>query len=172
MAHWFGTESLLILCAIMMAATVVLLERVTHARTQGKSSPEFFHPPEGQKQPATRRALFQQVWESRHLTMMVLLLSVAVIVEAFIDYEYKVVARHSIVSKDHLTAFFGSVTFYIGVFSLLFQMLFSNRILKRFGVGTAILLLPAGLLAAFAAMSVKPVLWAAALLQLIDGGFS
>src|SRR5262245_12969631 len=32
MAHWLGTESLLILCAAMMAATVVLLERVAKGR--------------------------------------------------------------------------------------------------------------------------------------------
>ena len=68
------------------------------------------------------------------------------VVEAFIDYEYKFVAKQSFVSKDHLTAFFGSITFYIGIFSLLFQMLVTNRILKRFGVAWAILMLPAGLL--------------------------
>jgi hypothetical protein len=103
---------------------------------------------------------------------MVLLLSIAVVVEAFIDYQYKLVAKQSIVSKDHLTAFFGSITFYIGIFSLLFQMLFTNRILKRFGVGWAIQLLPASLLAAFIAMAIRPALWTAALVQLVDGVFS
>src|SRR6185295_167793 len=92
---------------------------------------------------AAPTALFRQVRESKQLTAMVLLLSIAVVVEAFIDYQYKLVAKQSIVSKDHLTAFFGSITFYIGIFSLLFQMLFTNRILKRFGVGPAIVLLPA-----------------------------
>ncbi len=104
--------------------------------------------------------------------MLVLLLTVAVVVEAFIDYEYKFVAKQSFVSKDHLTAFFGSITFYIGIFSLLFQMLVTNRILKRFGVAWAILMLPAGLLISFLALAAHPTLWAAALLQLVDGGFS
>src|SRR5439155_25324986 len=36
----------------------------------------------------------------------------------------------------------------------------------------AILLLPAGLLVGFPVMSMKPVLWAAALLQVVAGGFS
>src|SRR5206468_3642279 len=66
----------------------------------------------------------------------------------------------------------GTVSFYIGLFSLLFQMLLTSRILKRFGVGWAIVLLPSGLLAASVTLALKPVLWAAALLQLIDGGFS
>src|SRR5262249_40950600 len=120
---------------------------------------------------ATGRMLFRQVRSSRHLTMMVLLLSIAVVVEAFIDYQYKFVASQSIASKDHLTAFFGSITFYIGIFSLLFQTLVTNRILKRFGVGWAILLLPLGLFVAFLALALHPVLWTAALLQLVDGGF-
>src|SRR5439155_16197993 len=120
----------------------------------------------------TSGSMFRQVRQSRHLTMMILLLSVAVIVEAFIDYEYKFVAKQSFSSKDQLTAFFGSITFYIGLFSLLFQMLATNRILKRFGVGWAILILPAGLLVALVALAIRPVLWAAAVLQLVDGGFS
>jgi AAA family ATP:ADP antiporter len=166
MAHWFGTESLLLVCAGMMAATVVILERV--ARECGDCAPgggEILHAVPGS-------ALLRQVRESRHLTMMVFLLSIAVIVEAFIDYEYKLVARQSIASKDHLTAFFGSITFYIGIFSLLFQLIATNRILKRFGVSLAILVLPAGLFAAFLTLAFRPGLWTAALLQLVDGGFS
>jgi ATP/ADP translocase len=165
MAHWFGTESLLIVCAGMMAATLILLERV---KGQARDVVGGHKPPLQEK----GITLFRQVRESRHLTMMVLLLSIAVVVEAFIDYEYKFVARQSISSKDHLTAFFGGVTFYIGIFSLLFQTLVTSRILKRFGVGLAILLLPAGLFAAFLALAMRPGLWTAALLQLVDGGFS
>jgi ATP:ADP antiporter, AAA family len=160
MAHLLGTESLLIVCAVMMAGTVVLLE----ALGDGWAAPSS---------PLDKNEkVIRQVWESRHLTTLAALLCVAVIVEAFIDYQYKVVAAHSIASKDHLTAFFGSVTFYIGVCSLLFQTLITNRILRRFGVGWAILLLPIGLLVAFVALAARPVLWAAALLQLVDGTFS
>jgi hypothetical protein len=168
-ANWFGTESLLLLCAAMMAATIVLLERVAGlaggAVEEDAGRGHEVETPKG-------KALFRKVRESRHLTMLVLLLTVAVVVEAFIDYEYKFVAKQSFVSKDHLTAFFGSITFYIGIFSLLFQMLVTNRILKRFGVAWAILMLPAGLLISFLALAAHPTLWAAALLQLVDGGFS
>jgi ATP/ADP translocase len=168
-ANWFGTESLLLLCAAMMATTIVLLERVaslagSHVKDDAASG-DTHEAPKG-------KALFRKVRESRHLTMLVLLLSVAVVVEAFIDYQYKYIAKQSFSSKDQLTAFFGSITFYIGIFSLLFQMLITNRILKRFGVAWAILMLPAGLLISFLAIAAHPVLWAAALLQLVDGGFS
>src|SRR5262245_29826084 len=165
MAHRFGTESLLIFCAAMMAITVVLLEIVCRRYYE-----DFIE--EKSDSHETGGALLKLVFRSRHLTMMVLLLTVAVIVEAFIDYEYKVVAKHSIVSKDQLTAFFGSVTFYVGISSLLFQMFLTSRILKRFGVGWGIMLLPSGLIAAFLTVALHPTLWSAAMLQLVDGAFS
>jgi ATP/ADP translocase len=159
LAHWIGTESLLLVCAGMVGATVILLDRIPW-ESRGHTS----HP--------GNSALFRQVRESKHLSMMVLLLTIAVVVEAFIDYQYKLVAKQSIPSKDHLTAFFGSITFYIGILSLLFQMVATNRILKRFGVGWAILVLPGALFASFITLAMKPALWSAALLQLVDGGFS
>src|SRR5262245_4933258 len=178
MAHWLGTESLLIVCSGMMAATVVLLRRVAHMNAGAELNATVANPETSKQdrsphsEETAGQTLFQQVRSSRHLTMMVCLLTIAVIVEAFIDYEYKFVAKQSIASKDQLTAFFGSITFYIGIFSLLFQMLATNRILKRFGVGWAILLLPLGLMGAFLALAMRPALWTAALLQLVDGGFS
>jgi ATP/ADP translocase/HEAT repeat protein len=167
MASRLGTESLLIVCAVMMAATIVLLERICR-----RHYADFRKEEETEPQESTSGALFRQVRKSRYLSMMTLLLSVAVVAEAFIDYEYKVVARGTITSKDHLTAFFGSITFYIGVSSLVFQMLLTSRILKRWGVGSAITLLPAGLLGAFMIVVLRPTLWAAAVLQLVDGTFS
>jgi hypothetical protein len=164
MANWFGTESLLIVCAGMVAVTVAILGRLEH-RTESMSRTD-------DRADSSSPALFRQVRASRQLTLMVLLLTIAVIVEAFIDYQYKFVAKQSIPSKDQLTAFFGSITLYVGIVSLLFQVLFTNRILKRFGVGWAIQLLPASLFVAFLAIGMHPVLWTAALLQLVDGAFS
>ncbi len=170
-ARWFGTESLILIAAITMALTLALLERI-----KSFAPAEAGIPHEEARKPAESEGgtvrMLREVRRSRHLFLMVILLTVGVIVEAFVDYEYKFVAKHSFTSKDHLTAFFGTVSFYIGLFSLLFQMLLTSRILKRFGVGWAIVLLPSGLLAASVTLALKPVLWAAALLQLIDGGFS
>jgi ATP/ADP translocase len=172
-ANWFGTESLLIVCVLMIAATIVLLEHAA-SFAQGAVEPkvEPVDVADGGEDGPSGRALYRQVRESRHLRLIVLLLTVAVIVEAFIDYQYKFVAKQSFTSKDNLTAFFGTITFYVGIFSLLFQMLITNRILKRLGVAWAIGMLPAGLLISFALLAVHPNLWAVAVLQLVDGGFS
>ena len=44
--------------------------------------------------------------------------------------------------KDTLAAFFGGFNFYAGVFALLFQLLLTSRFLRRFGIGTALFVLP------------------------------
>jgi hypothetical protein len=87
LAHWIGTESLLLVCAAMVGATIVLLDR-----TEGD---------EGQPTSPNSRC---SAGENQHLTMMVLLTTRRGL--AFIDYEYKLVSNRS---PDHLTAFFGSI---------------------------------------------------------------
>jgi ATP/ADP translocase/HEAT repeat protein len=168
LARWLGTESLILVCAAMVATTIVILEKIGPLQSAEKDE-------SSEKDPEVHYStgsMLGQIRQSRHLSMLVLLLGVAVIVEAFVDYEYKSVAKQSFSSKDDLTAFFGTITFYFGVLALLFQMVLTTRILKRFGVGWAILLLPAGLLAASVVLALRPVLWAAAALQLVDGAFS
>jgi len=61
---------------------------------------------------------------------MVVLLIAGVIVEAFIDYEFKAVSVQSFKSKDNLTSFFGTMASYGGILALLFQTTVTNRLLK------------------------------------------
>jgi hypothetical protein len=56
--------------------------------------------------------------------------------------------------------------------ALLVQTLVTGRLLKRFGVGAAILLLPIGLLTGFLIVAARPALWAVSILKLIDGSLS
>jgi HEAT repeat protein len=104
--------------------------------------------------------------------MLVLLLLSGVIVEAFVDYEFKVIAHQAFDSKDRLTSFFGTIASYGGLLALFVQTLITSRLLKRFGVTAAILLLPSALLAGFVLVAVRPALWAVSILKLIDGCLS
>jgi len=104
--------------------------------------------------------------------MLVAVLLSGVVVEAFIDYEFKVVARQAFDSKDHLTSFFGTIASVGGILALLFQILVTGRLLKRFGGAVAALFLPLGLLASFVVIALRPALWAVSLLKLVDGCLS
>jgi AAA family ATP:ADP antiporter len=119
---------------------------------------------------ATR--VFQVVRQSRHLSLLATLLLLGVVVEAFVDYEFKVTVTEAFMVKDQLTAFLGTVATCIGFLSLFIQLFLTSRILKHAGVGPAIMALPAGLLGASIVLAIKPTLLAAAALQVIDGALS
>jgi AAA family ATP:ADP antiporter len=169
LAPWLGTESLLLVCAGLMTTTVVILHRIYCAVPADVRDGPLTRPAPEPDGPTAR--VFDQILQSRHLSLMAVILTVSVIVEALIDYQYKFSAGQAFAAKDQLTAFFGSITAYIGVFSLLFQIFLTGPILKRFGAAGAILFLPIGLLAGSIALAIRPALWTAAALQLIDGGF-
>jgi AAA family ATP:ADP antiporter len=167
-ALWRGTELLLPICAALMIVTVGILHSlVFELRTEG-----------GQRLAAETgklddsHSVFEEIRSSRYLSLLIAVLLSGVVVEAFIDFEFKVVARQAFDSKDHLTSFFGTIASVGGILALLFQVLVTGRLLKRFGVSVATVLLPAALLASFVVIAVRPALWAVSLLKLVDGCLS
>src|SRR6185436_18642200 len=91
-APWLGTESLLPLCGILMAVTIAILH--------GLGNPEDWEAPrdtpgESGAANAPGLAVISEIRESPYISMMVALLIAGVIVEAFIDFEFKAVSVHS-----------------------------------------------------------------------------
>jgi AAA family ATP:ADP antiporter len=167
-APWKGTEVLLPICALLMVTTIGILHVV--AREKDWAAPK--EPPSLEHSSQPVLSIFREIRASPYLSSMTALLFAGVILEAFIDYEYKAVARQSFDSKDGLTSFFGTISSYGGMLALLVQTLLTAPLLKRFGVGAAILLLPSALLAGFLVVAARPALWAVSLLKLIDGALS
>ena len=168
-APWWGTETLLPICAALMSVTVLLLQRLarpepgvsrgTSGIVAGETEDSFV-------------STFKHIRQSRYLSRMVVLLLSGVVVEAFVDYEFKVLAQQAFDSKDALTSFFGTIASYGGFLALLMQTLVTGRLLKRFGVGYSILVFPSALLAGFLLVAARPALWAVSILKLIDGCLS
>jgi AAA family ATP:ADP antiporter len=150
-----------------MLATVVLLQRLSHSQPTKIAPPALSTEPE-----ASTTSVFTQIRNSRYLSMIVALLVTGVIVEAFVDYEFKWISNHAFHSKDALTSFFGTIAFYGGILALLVQTLFTGRFLKKFGVGYTVMLLPVAFLVSFLLVAAWPALWAVTVLKLIDGGLS
>ena len=165
----WGTEILLPLCVPPLLLTIVLLYRLTSS--QKPDGQNGTTPPQSEAN-TSKSSVIGTIWRSRYLSMMVGLLITGVTVEAFIDYEFKWVARQSFDAKDQLTAFLGTVAFYGGVLALFVQTVVTARFLKKFGVGYTIMLLPSAFLACFVLVAIRPTLWAVALLKVIDGSLS
>jgi ATP:ADP antiporter, AAA family len=170
----WGTEILLPVCVPLMAATILLLYRLTPSESpeQRNGTSRATEPRSSTASQDSTTSVTGAIWHSRYLSMLVGLLVTGVIVEAFIDYEFKWVAKSAFDSKDQLTAFLGTIAFYSGVLALLVQTTLTARFLKKFGVGYTIMLLPAAYLGCFVLVAVRPALWAVGILKVIDGSLS
>ena len=79
-----------------------------------------------QRRGETRR-LLRLIWGSRHLTMLTAILGITVIVESFVDFEFKFLSELLFGTQDQLTSFFGRLFAYLGTLSMLFQVLLTGR---------------------------------------------
>jgi ATP:ADP antiporter, AAA family len=92
-APWLGTESLLLVCAGLMGLTVIILAQIPRPVDQqvaGKAGSE----PRGTAATEDIR-IFAEIRKSPHVSLLIALLVVGVIVEAFGDYTFKFIASQS-----------------------------------------------------------------------------
>src|SRR5262249_5545713 len=82
------------------------------------------------------------VFSSSYLRAIAAVICISSLVTTLTGWQFLAIAQEKLVKKDVLAAFFGVVNFYAGVLSLLFQLLLTSRFLRRFGIGTALFVLP------------------------------
>jgi ATP/ADP translocase len=143
MAKSFGASSLLVLCAALLWATVPLA-RATGAR--GRQKGVAGRP---RQAPAPQRAGAQgSVWKlvnQGHLRLLAATGMLTLLTTTLVDYQWKSIAKEHYPHPDELTAYFAGFYSFCGLLSLGMQLWGTSRILSRFGVGTALSLLPVGL---------------------------
>jgi len=134
-----GTENLLYIIAILMLAaleTVILLGRdaaVELASAKGR--------PGSRKKTEGSRSL-SAVFATRHVRLIAAVVVLTYIVSTLVDYQFQVVIGDSIAGKDDRSAYFGTFFGVTGLLSGVIQFFLTARILERFGVLIALMLLP------------------------------
>jgi ATP:ADP antiporter, AAA family len=83
----------------------------------------------------------------RHFViLMLVIVATGTIVSAFIDFQFKTYVQAEFKTTKHMAIFFGSFYAYLGSATLFFQVFITPVLLRRFGVSTTLVLLPATLL--------------------------
>jgi len=115
------------------------------------------------------KEIVKSISGSKYQLVIAGIIGVAMLVSTLVDYQLKAIAADVYTETAALTAFMG--TFYAGlsIASLFIQILFSGRILRRMGVGGAVLTRPAGMLIGSILMMFEPVLAVAVFLGGFDG---
>jgi AAA family ATP:ADP antiporter len=84
----------------------------------------------------------QLVLSSQYLRAIAAVICLASFVTTLTGWQFKAVAKQVLVNKDALAILFGNFYFYAGILGLLFQLLLTTRLLRQFGIGMMLFVLP------------------------------
>jgi HEAT repeat protein len=159
LVRWIGTAQLLFVLAAMMVA-VAWLARLL--RNEPRPSSELRPRAARRRGPPVTRDPYV-----RALALMILFAFTALTVG---DYQFKVIARATY-REDALAAFFSWFYAGTGLLSFVFQLVVTPRLLKRFGVGLGMTVMPGVFGAASALLLLAPQLAVATAMKFADNGF-
>ncbi|MCI0416947.1 hypothetical protein L0222_29615, partial [bacterium] len=163
-----GTINLIVICcaALMFCLgilRIVWIKSVRHSLRERRFIP-------GRVEPRTGRHPLRSLWESPHLRLIAGIVGVGVLTGNLVDYQFNVIASSQIQDRDQLTAFFGFWLSNLSLISLFIQLFITPRILMKFGVGTSLFVLPAGILTSALYFLFSPGVWSGIATKVADGG--
>ena len=160
----FGTESLL-LCMTALLVTCSTLMAVTSKA--GNITLDLMNDPAslaGTGRNDLRDSL-RSVFSSSYLRAIAVVICISSFATTLTGWQFKALAKMSSVSQDSLAIFFGNFYFYAGLLALLFQLLLTTRLLRRFGIGPMLFVLPIFVLAGSAGLAILGTVGAALFLR-------
>ncbi|HKY60825.1 MAG TPA: Npt1/Npt2 family nucleotide transporter [Gemmatimonadota bacterium] len=108
---------------------------------------------------------------SKYLFAIVMIVFLYEFASQILDYQYKT-ALEAIEGEAETSAFFARIGVIINTISIVTQFLLVSFVMRRFGLTTALMVLPVAMLLASGLYFMVPVLWAASTLTIADNGFS
>jgi AAA family ATP:ADP antiporter len=151
-AGWIGGGLIARIIALQMGAPALLLAcgllaslcpAVVAASPRVREDPP---PPSVDHRRAGGRGISAStVWRSPHLRAMAVLAFISAVVGTIAGFQFKAIARQSIVDSGEMAALFGTVSVYAGLVALAAQLLVTQPVIGRFGLGGALLFAPAAL---------------------------
>jgi ATP:ADP antiporter, AAA family len=159
-AEVVGSENLLLAAAVIVATCAVLvlaLRRDMQDREGRRSTGRLV----GKLSGDAVKLLF----ESPHLRWIAAILFMTILVSTLVDWQLNRAVEMFIPGEDAKTQFFARFFLALNVVSVAIQVLLTSFVLRKFGVGMALLALPAGLLISSVGVLLVPVLLTATLVK-------
>jgi len=169
-APLIGTENLLFVCGVLLAVNVLIALYVW--QSQKRTIKEAERARRFKDSTAAKAAGgFALIWQSRYLKLVMLIIALSIIISTVIDNQFGFVVAEHIPDKDAKTAFFGQFFSWLGWASFLIQFLLTGRLMRRFGIGPVMLILPAALFFGSGLFVLIPLLTTGLLVKIADGSF-
>ena len=164
---------LMIGSAIMIEIAVYCVRRLS-ALSASLSDQPHFRQDDQKPVGGTLLAGFRDALSSSYLLNVSLFLLLYAVTSTFLYFQQAAVVSHVFASRAAQTQFFASVDLGVNMLTLAIQLFLTGRILKWFGVGTTLSMLPAASVVGFGAVALLPSLTSVVAFQLIRraGNFS
>ncbi len=140
-----GTKNLLLICPLVLVLCLGLMELLRKLKIpkDGSEESKSDYP---KKSKIDFLEGFHLVAQNRHLFFLSGIVASAIIVTTLVDFQFNSVIKEEFKVLDSRTAFLGSFFSLLLIFSTLFNMLVTTRILKTFGLRFSLLITPLSLL--------------------------
>ena len=163
--EYLAPTYLMIGAAVMLEVAVFCVRRLSGLSSSLSERPvaEQSEAPIG----GTLLSGFRDALSSGYLLNVSLFLLLYAVTSTFLYFQQAAVVSHSFESRAAQTAFFASVDLGVNVLTLAVQLFLTGRILKRFGVGTTLSMLPVFSVIGFGAVALIPTLASVVGFQLI-----
>lgn len=160
-----STENLLYVCMGMLGACLGLIFLIDE---EEDGEEEQIDVDEKSTLAYSTRDVFRTVYKSRYQLLIAGIIGFAMLVSTLVDYQFKTVASQTYESTAGLTSFLGTFYGALSFVSLLIQILLSAQIIKRLGLGGAVLSRPVSILIGAVLFLFEPVLAVAIYMQGLD----
>jgi len=167
-AKTFGTESLLLGMSLFLLVCAGLILFVWRGGQVAVGGAHVMTEGSAESGPRNLFASMRLVFSSSYLRAIAAVICISSLVTTLTGWQFLAIAQEFLVKKDALAAFLGDFNFYAGILSLSFQLLFTTRFLRRFGMGTSLFVLPVTVFLGSAGLLVLGTLGAAIALKGCD----
>lgn len=136
----FSTEDVLLIAAaalLLSIGLIQLIEKVVRRKTVATDPSRL-----NAKRILDSTKTFDRGVDRRHLRLLGIMIILAVIVSTLIDYQFNSIVEKSYPTKFAKTEFFGEFFALLNAISLFMQFFLTSKILKKFGIGITLVLLP------------------------------
>ena len=161
----FGTESLLVVVALSLIASSGLVVLIWRERPDYMGAND---PASGVDSQGGLLASLQLVTGSTYLRSIAAVILLSALATTVAGWQFKAIAKAEIPDTDQLAMFFGTFNMTAGIVSLVLQLVLTSRVLRTIGVGSALFIVPAALMASSFGVLAVGTLTAVVLLKASD----
>lgn len=171
-AQVIGTEHLLLLSAGILLVCWWVVQQLWRCAPEPIAHEEAARARRHETLFADLRGFIKLLLQSRYLLLLVALVGLNKLVATLIYYQFNPFLEQAFQDVNARTTFTGIFFGGLNVMAFIMQFFFTSWILRRWGLGIALLALPLGALAGTTGLLIMPMFWLAASTELYDGSLN